>query len=108
MNNFAVPEIAAFVKSQWIDDIAALMGRSAEIVYNDEINLFDLDLGLIRVELMDGSIVEFRSSCAIVSGEKRAIAVLTEHCGYHVFPIHEAKVYKDGVLIYGQVGNCYP
>ena len=57
---------------------------------------------------MDESFVEFRSACCIVSGKKRAIAVLTEHCGYHVFPIHEAKIYNDGKLIYQQMGAEYP
>ena len=52
------------------------------------------------VELMDGSTAEFRWAFAIISETERAVAIFTEHCGYHVFPLHEAKIFQDGVLIY--------
>jgi hypothetical protein len=46
----------------------------------------------LRIILMDGSMVRFRYAFAIESETKRAIAVFTEHCGYHVFPHHEAVI----------------
>ena len=54
----------------------------------------------IRIELMDGSKVEFRCAFALVNESQHAIAVFSEHCGYHVFPCHEAKLFHDGVLVY--------
>lgn len=51
---------------------------------------------------MDGSIVQFEWAFQIASEAKRAIAVFTEHCGHHVYPHHEAKVYRDGLLVYAQ------
>jgi hypothetical protein len=56
----------------------------------------------IRVELMDGSRAEFRFAFALVSEEEKAIAVFTEHCGHHVFPYHEARVYQDDHLLFQQ------
>jgi len=56
----------------------------------------------VRVELMDGSLVEFKYAFALISEELKAIAVFTEHCGHHVLPFHEAKVFQAGRLIYAQ------
>jgi hypothetical protein len=41
---------------------------------------------------MDDSFVEFRYAFVIVSDKRKTLAVFTEHCGYHLFPYHEAKV----------------
>ncbi len=41
---------------------------------------------------MDGSFVQFEHAFHVVNAQKFAIAVFTEHCGYHVFPFHEAEV----------------
>ena len=56
--------------------------------------------GSCRVALMDGSVVELRWSFALVSADLRAVAVFSEHCGHHVFPLHEATVYEQGVQVY--------
>ncbi len=108
IRRYAIPEISKFIKDQWADEISALLGVAPEIIRGGEIDLFSTPLSSVRIELMDGSFVEFASACSIVSGAKRAIAVLTEHCGYHIFPIHEAKNYHDGKLTYQQVGAEYP
>ena len=107
-NGYAVPAMCAFVSNQWADEIAELLKTTPEKIRTGEIDFFAAPLATVRVELMDDSFVEFRSACSIVSGEKRAIAVFTEHCGYHVFPIHEAKIYHNGKLVYRQVGAAYP
>lgn len=105
---YGVPTMSALISDQWADEIAALLKNTPENIRNGEIDLFATPLVTVRVELMDDSFVEFRSACCIVSGQKRAIAVLTEHCGYHVFPIHEAKIYQEGKLTYQQIGAEYP
>lgn len=56
----------------------------------------------VRVELMDGSVVEFRYAFALISEEWKAVGVFTEHCGHHVLPYHEAKVFQAGTLVYAQ------
>lgn len=108
IKGYAVPAMGAFTSNQWADEIAELLKTTPENICNGEIDLFAAPLATVRVELMDDSFVEFRSACSIVSGEKRAIAVLTEHCGHHVFPIHEARIYHDGKLVYRQIGAAYP
>jgi hypothetical protein len=34
-----------------------------------------------------------------------SIALFTEHCGHHVFPYHEARVFSNGVLAYEKSGG---
>ncbi|WP_186411810.1 hypothetical protein [Candidatus Propionivibrio aalborgensis] len=53
---------------------------------------------------MDDSQVEFKYAFFIVSETRKAIAVFTEHCGHHVFPYHEARVFREGLLSYEQQG----
>lgn len=42
---------------------------------------------IIRFE--DGSHVEFKYAFVIKAPEFREVAVFTEHCGYHLFPLYD-------------------
>jgi hypothetical protein len=108
VNHFAIPKMNVLIRDQWADEIAELLETTPENIRSGEMDLYAAPLGTVRVELMDDSFVEFRNACCIVNGGKRAITVLTEHCGYHVFPIHEAKIYREGKLVYQQIGSDYP
>ena len=108
VNPYAVPAMTALIIDQWADEIAELLKIPPANVRSGQVDLLATSLATVRLELMDDSFVEFRSACCIVSGAKRAIAVLTEHCGYHVFPIHGSSIYQDGKLIYQQIGAKFP
>lgn len=64
--------------------------------------------GTVRIEFMDQSCVEFWYAIFIVSESKRAIAVFTEHCSHHLYPYLDAKIYRDGKLVYGKAQPRYP
>ena|SRR5262245_56232968 len=86
---------------EWADELSVHTGHAKErLIENPQ--CLDFPNGVLRIELMDQSMVEFRWAFHIVSEHRKAIAVFTEHCGHHVFPYHEAKVFRDGVLIYEQ------
>jgi hypothetical protein len=108
VEHYAIPTMSTIIRDQWADEIATLLETTSTNIHSGVMDLFATQLDTVRIELMDESFVEFRFACCIVSGHKRAIAVLTEHCGYHVFPIHEAKIYREGKLIYQQIGDEYP
>jgi hypothetical protein len=93
---------------EWSDELAARFGVTIETFTANSTRLMDFPAETIRVDLMDGSYVEFRWAFAIVSQSRQAIAVFAEHCGHHVFPIHEAKVFRDGVLTYADCGSVAP
>lgn len=46
----------------------------------------------ITIRFPDGSFVLFRHAFALQDELGREVAVFTEHCGYHVFPVGEAEV----------------
>ncbi|MGR4869685.1 hypothetical protein ACIPRI_12555 [Variovorax sp. LARHSF232] len=98
---FPVPRLATQAVIDWADELAAHFGcTAAQFQQNPERIQFPPEI--VRIELMDGSLVEFKYAIFVVSDTKRAIAVFTEHCGHHVFPYHEAKVFVNGHLKYEQ------
>ena len=99
---YPVPSLARQLETEWAPDIAAHFGRSVDEVLQQLRPWFDFPGGQLRIELMDGSVMQFERAFHIAGEAKRAIAVFTEHCGHHVFPYHDAKVYHDGVLVYAQ------
>jgi hypothetical protein len=105
-SRFAAPVTSAFIADQWAEELATTLKTTVEKIRGGEIDLFSIPLTTVRVELMDDSFVEFRCSFFVVSESKRAIAIFTEHCGYHVFPFHEAKIFSEGSLIYEQRSLC--
>ncbi|TGE29701.1 hypothetical protein [Hymenobacter metallicola] len=44
---------------------------------------------LLRITFEDESKVEFKYAFVIEAPEFKEIAVFTEHCGYHLFPLYE-------------------
>ncbi len=96
---YPVPSLARQIESEWASELALHFGCTATDVLQNLRPWFTFPQEPLRIELMDGSVVNFRSAFHIASEAKRAIAVFTEHCGHHVFPSHEAKVYRDGCLI---------
>ncbi len=101
MHKFPVPRLADAVVLEWADELAAQIGRDPEDLRRSPESI-NFSHDTVRVELMDGSVVEFRSALVVVNDAKKAIAVFTEHCGHHVLPFHEAKVFVGDELRYSQ------
>lgn len=99
---YPVPRLATQIEAEWAVELAERFGRSGADVLEKIRPWFDCSVDTIRIELMDGSSFEFNCSFYLVSEAKRAIAVFTEHCGNHVFPYHEAKVFINGKVSYEQ------
>lgn len=100
---YSVPALARHIEDEWAEELAEYFGRTSEEISSNERSWFEFPNELLRIELMDGSFAEFKYAIFIVSEPKRAIAVFTEHCGNHVYPYHEARVFLDGALRYEQV-----
>jgi hypothetical protein len=90
---YPVPRLADQILEEWVEEVSSHVGRSVEELRTKGLGASDFPAGReLRVALMDGSFVQFRYAFAVASDAKRAIAVFTEHCGYHVFPNHEAVI----------------
>ena len=100
---FPVPRLAAQLVDEWAPNLAAHFGvdeaafRAAPERYMRYPNPSG---GGCRIELMDGSVCEFRWAFAIASVQQRAVAVFTEHTGVHLFPLSEARVFQAGTLLF--------
>ncbi|MDL5031782.1 hypothetical protein QRD43_07660 [Pelomonas sp. APW6] len=99
---YPIPQLALQIEAEWAPELGEHFGRLTDQVLEKVRPWFDFPEGLLRIELMDGSAVQFNRAFHIVNEAKRAIAVFTEHCGHHVFPHYEAKIYRDGRLVYAQ------
>jgi hypothetical protein len=90
---FSIHRVASMIEAEWAKELAlAPAAGGGDFKPRDT----------VHVVLMDGSAVTFKYAFFLVSEEKRAIAVFTEHCGNHVFPWHEATVSIDGRLVFRQ------
>lgn len=98
---FPVPRLARQIELEWAKELADYFGRSTKEVEEKVRPWLNFPSGRIRILLMDGSVLEFECSIFIVSEAKKTIAVFTEHCGNHVFPFHEATIFRDGEKVYG-------
>lgn len=99
---YPIPALAEQIELEWVEELAAHYGRAPEEVAAKIRSWFVLPPGTVRIEFMDQSCVEFCHAIFIVSESRRAIAVFTEHCGHHLYPYHESKIYRDGRLAYEQ------
>ena len=85
--------MATQILEEWAEDVAAKLGRSADQLRQQGLGASDFPADHdLRIQLMDGSYVQFRYAFAVKSQKWRAIAVFTEHCGYHVYPHHDAVI----------------
>ena len=97
---YPVHRISEELEREWAAELASRFGEELADFLASPSTFMRYPIETVRVELMDGSQVEFKYAFALVSEELKAIAVFTEHCGHHVYPYHEAKVYQAGRLVY--------
>jgi hypothetical protein len=59
----------------------------------DQLSASDFSTGQsVIIRFPDGSQVLFRYAFAIPDENAQEVAVFTEHCGYHVFPMYDAEL----------------
>jgi len=63
------------------------LGRSAKKIIADDLACPDFGVDSVRVNLDDGSHCDFNYAFHLVDTTRCIIAVFTEHCGYHQFPL---------------------
>ena len=97
---FPIPQLAKQLEQEWAFELAAVFGCELEAFRQNPTRFLDFPSGTLRIELMDGSFVEFQRALHVLNEEKKTIAVFTEHTGHHLFPYHEARVIRDGKTVY--------
>lgn len=88
-----VPQLAKQLLSEWAEELSQHLSRPADQIRHEGLSAADFPTSSsLHIKLMDGSFVQFQCAFHVVNSKKYAIAVFTEHCGYHVFPFHDAVV----------------
>jgi len=78
---------------EWADELAAYLGRPADEISRRGLSASDFPNGhQLVITLMDGSTARFRHAFYLIRESEQALAVFTEHCGYHIFPLHDAQI----------------
>lgn len=81
------------ILSEWVDDLSRHLDLNRDLILKKGLGAADFPMNeSLHIKLVDGSFVQFEYAFHLVNEGKRAIAVFTEHCGYHVFPLHSAVV----------------
>ena len=74
------------VVRDWSQELAEHLGRPAEQIRWGGLSAFDFRAGkFVEIVFSDGSQINFKYAFAIISEQRKAVAVFTEHCGYYVF-----------------------
>ena len=102
LHEYPVPRLSAQIIQEWASELAARYGCAVEAFLAKSNHVIFFPSQTLRIELMDESVVEFKYAFALVSEARRTIAVFTEHCGHHVFPHYQTKVFCDGTQVYAQ------
>ena len=98
--DYPVVRQASRMLQDWSMQLAERAGISVNEFLKAPERHLSFPIETVRVDLMDGSHVEFKYAFSLVAEEMKAIAVFTEHCGHHIFPFHDAKVFQAGKLMY--------
>lgn len=74
--------------SDWSEELATKLGRSAQELETRGLNASDFPISsCVKLLFPDGSKVHSQHAFYVTSELRSAIAVFTEHCGYHIFPL---------------------
>lgn len=102
LHEYPVPRLSAQIIQEWASELAARYGCTVEAFLAKPNHMISFPSQTLRVEFVDRSAVDFEYAFALVSEARRTIAVFTEHCGHHVFPHYQTKVFCDDSLVYAQ------
>ena len=82
----AIRETMRFILNGWVTELAFHLTVSQNELLDRGISATAFPRGSLEIVFPDGSRSSFEFAFYLDSLERNAIAVFTEHCGYHVYP----------------------
>ena len=79
-------ETMRLILSGWATELAAHLHVSEDELFDRGISATAFPRDSLEFAFPDGSRASFEFAFYLDSLEKNAVAVFTEHCGYHVYP----------------------
>ena len=78
---------------EWAGALSEKLGRSTDEIRTTGLSAEDFSPAQrVELTLADKSFCRFNFAFLVLDEASRRVAVFTEHCGYHVFPLSEAIV----------------
>jgi hypothetical protein len=92
---YELGELQHTVIKSWIYELSNYLKRSTDSLLTQGLASTDFpSSSQIELEFPDASKVVFQSAFFLENTSRELIAVFTEHCGYHVFPIQDLQIRK--------------
>ena len=82
----AIRETMRFILNGWVTELAFQLNVSQNELLDRGISATAFSGGSLEIVFPDGSRSSFEFAFYLDSFERDAIAVFTEHCGYHIYP----------------------
>jgi hypothetical protein len=76
---------------RWTDNLQAYL-REEHDSDRDQLSAADFRSNHVKISFQDGSFAVFRFAFYRLDRELNEVAVFTEHCGYHIFPLHGTRL----------------
>jgi hypothetical protein len=73
--------------ADWAEELSAKLSRPKELILERGLQSDDFPNGELRITFVDDSLAHFKFSFFVTNSSRREVAIFTEHCGYHVFPL---------------------
>lgn len=88
-------ELHHIVIKSWIYELSNHLKRSSQSLLTQGLSSEDFpSSSQIELEFPDASKIVFQSAFYLENTARELVAVFTEHCGYHVFPINDLQIRK--------------
>ena len=89
------------ILEEWADSLSKKFGRSAGEIVSEGLSAFDFpSSGKVEITLPDKSFCRFHYAFSIIDEARQQVAVFTEHCGYHIFPLSGALIKEIAETVY--------
>lgn len=76
------------IVQDWSQELSERLQRPAKELLSGGLSASDFSSGKsVEIIFSDGSSINFKYAFSVISEERGAVAVFTEHCGYYVFPL---------------------
>jgi hypothetical protein len=76
------------IVDEWADELSKRLNRSLDEIRSRGLSAYDFKgSDSLEIKYADGSAMHFNYAFALISQERRAVAIFTEHCGYMVVPL---------------------
>lgn len=81
--------------TEWADELSVKLDRAKDQILRDGLGASDFSSSDgLKLVFQDESFAQFQWAFFVTNPLRREVAVFTEHCGYHVFPLGGTTIHQ--------------